>query len=168
MLLTLCACASSKGSWPTLALRPSEVGTLAASSQTPLPACIATLQPLPPSQPLTPLPALPLPGDALSRLTAAETTLSAIATRVPPQADRAAKARASAQKAPADEALMIAAEVEQSRLEALVLPLGGLADEFDAVEQAVAGRDGDAPVLARIASDRARAADLASQAGTSR
>jgi hypothetical protein len=166
MVLALSGCATAKGSWPALALRPDEIAAAAAASPSPVAAC--ALAPLPPpSEPLAPL--TPLPAGLTQRIAAAEASLDSIGAQVPAQADRASKARAAARSGrDEDGRLSIAAEVEQSRLEAIVLPLASIEEELAAIDVDASGHAGAEPVLARVTAARERAAALSAQVEATR
>ena len=158
--LSACASLDSKESWPTLAPRAGELSPLV--PRTPLGACAgcgqdaAAMPPAPPSS----LPPPPVPADVPARLARVEAAIAAIEAVSPASRADWQRAVAAAAGKPADSDAMTEAEVQRSRNEALLLPLGIEARALDAIEDDLAGKADAATGLAGVVALRARIAAL--------
>jgi hypothetical protein len=156
-LVALSACASldRKESWPTLAPRAGELSPLV--PRTPLGACAGCGQDaaaLPPPPPPAPPP--PVPADVPARLARIGAAIAGIEAAAPARRADWQRAAAAATGKPADSDAMTEAEVQRSRYEALLLPLGIEARALDAIEDDLAGKADAAAGLAGVAALRAR------------
>lgn len=156
-LLAGCAGATRHGAWPTLAKRAGERdtgGPVCARCELAPPAPVAA----PPAAPK------PLPAGIDAELTAIEANIAAVEAKVPEAAAAVARARAAAAgKGESDDAT-IAAEVRQTQLEALLMPLSDAGERLDALLESAAGAESADARVARIAALQGRIAAL--RAGT--
>jgi hypothetical protein len=154
-LVALSACASldRKESWPRLAPRAGELSPLV--PRTPLGACAGCgLDAAPPPPPPAPPP--PVPADVPARLARIGAAIAIIEAAAPARRADWQRAAAAASGKPADSDAMTEAEVQRSRYEALLLPLGIEARALDAIEDDLAGKADAAAGLAGVAALRAR------------
>ena len=158
LLAALSGCAGmNRGeSWPTLAPRAGEVSPLV--PRTPLGACAGCGQDLVAAPAVAALP--PVPVDVAARLAGVETAIAAVEAAAPARrADWARAAAAAAGKADDSDAAT-EAEVQRSRYEALLLPLGIEERALDVIEDDLTGKADAEAGLARVAALRARIAAL--------
>jgi hypothetical protein len=151
--LSACASLDRKESWPTLAPRAGELSPLV--PRTPLGACAGCGQDaaaLPPP----PAPPPPVPADVPARLARIGAAIAIIEAAAPARRADWQRAAAAATGKPADSDAMTEAEVQRSRYEALLLPLGIEARALDAIEDDLAGKADAAAGLAGVAALRAR------------
>jgi hypothetical protein len=161
LLAALSGCAGmNRGeSWPTLAPRAGEVSPLV--PRTPLGACAGCGQDLVAAPAAATVAALPpVPADVAARLAGVETAIAAVEAAAPARrADWARAAAAAAGKADDSDAAT-EAEVQRSRYEALLLPLGIEERALDVIEDDLTGKADAEAGLARVAALRARIAAL--------
>jgi hypothetical protein len=151
LLLLLAGCAgNTQGKWPSLAARSGE-----ASAD--VPRCAGCGQDVVAAPAVAPVAIAPLPTDVDARLGNTTQVVSDIEARAPAQARAATAAIVAARGNPERSG---AAEVERSRYEALFMPLSIEERRLEVLSDDIAGRDGAAPVLARIAALRDRIAAL--------
>jgi hypothetical protein len=159
LLAALSGCAGmNRGeSWPTLAPRLGEVSPLV--PRTPLGACAGCGQDLV-AAPAAVAALPPVPANMAARLAKVETAIAAVEAAAPARrADWARAATAAAGKADNSDAAT-EAEVQRSRYEALLLPLGIEERALDAIEDDLTGKADAEAGLARVAALRARIAAL--------
>jgi hypothetical protein len=157
VVLSGCAGLNRGESWPTLAPRAGEVSPLV--PRTPLGACAGCGQDMiaaPPAVAALP----PVPADVAARLARVETAIAAIEAAAPARRADWTRATAAAAGKPADSDAATEAEVQRSRYESLLLPLGIEERALDTIEDSLTGKaDADAG-LASVAALRARIAAL--------
>ncbi len=155
--LSGCAGLNRGESWPTLAPRPGEVSPLV--PRTPLGACAGCGQDMIAAPPA--VAALPsVPADVAARLARVETAIAAIEAAAPARrADWTRAAAAAAGKADDSDAAT-EAEVQRSRYESLLLPLGIEERALDSIEDDLTGKAEADAGLASVAALRARIAAL--------
>lgn len=147
----------SGADWPTLAPRAGEVTPMV--PRTPLGACpgcgpdLAT-----PAVAAAPAPLPPPPADSAARLDAVATAIAEIEEAYPAQRRTTEAAIKAATRGSIDASGE--AEVQRSRLEALLLPLAVQTRTLDDLEDDLAGKAATAALLARIAELRGRIARL--------
>ena len=156
-LLSGCAGMNRGESWPTLAPRPGEVSPLV--PRTPLGACAGCGQDMivaPPA--IAALPAVP--ADVAARLARVETAIAAIEAAAPARRADWTRATAAAAGQSADSDVATEAEVQRSRYESLLLPLGIEERALDTIEDDLTGKAEADAALASVAALRARIAAL--------
>jgi hypothetical protein len=145
--------------WPTLLPRPGEVSPLV--PRTPMGACAGCGQDVFTASPASSPPApVPVPGDAVARLDATEKAIRVIEAKLPDIRRALDRAVLAANAAPGDSDLATNAEIERSRLALLRVPLLQQGATLDALEDALVGADGAAPLRDRLAALRARLVQL--------
>lgn len=158
-ILALSGCAGmNRGeSWPTLAPRAGEISPLV--PRTPMGACAGCGQDFvtPPSAD----PALPaVPADVPGRLAAVAQAIAAIEVAAPARRADWARAEAAAVGKASDSDAATEAEVQRSRYESLLLPLGIEERALDGIEDDLTGKADNAAGIATVAALRARIAAL--------
>ena len=143
--------------WPTLAPRPGEVSPLV--PRTPLGACTGCGQDMIVAAPA--VAAQPsVPSDVAARLDRVAKAIGAIEAAAPARRADWTRAIAAAAGKPADSDAATEAEVQRSRYESLLLPLGIEERALDTIEDDLTGKAKADAGLASVAALRARIAAL--------
>lgn len=157
VVLSGCAGLNRGESWPTLAPRPGEVSPLV--PRTPLGACAGCGQDMVAAPPaIAALP--PVPADVAARLARVEMAIAAIEAVAPTRRADWTRATAAAAGKADDSDAATEVEVQRSRYESLLLPLGIEERALDTIEDDLTGKAEADAALASVAMLRARIAAL--------
>ena len=143
LLLLLAGCVSAgEGRWPTLAKRAAERdsgGPVCARCNS---AAVVTPVPVPPP--------VPLPPGIDAGLAAIERDLTAAEAALPGRVEALRRAQAAARDRDETDDVSVEAEVQRTRFEAVLMPLGDWEDQLATLTETIAGAADAGAVAARI------------------